>query len=79
VGFLTYFAAWLQTGKGSALKSRLADHGVRIAAAAASPLSGWLSITPEEESSSEPTGAGRHFSSVVRLDWNWSYGWQSHC
>ena len=74
VGFLTYFAAWLQTGKGISIeKIGLLIMVSGIAAAAASPLSGWLS----DHAGKTRVIIGANlilavvFLGVARLDWNW--------
>ena len=75
VGFLTYFAAWLQTGKGIGIeKVGLLIMASGIAAAAASPLSGWLSdhAGKREVVIGANLALAAIFLLVVRLDWNWS-------
>jgi DHA1 family purine base/nucleoside efflux pump-like MFS transporter len=75
VGFLTYFAAWLQTGKGIGIeKVGLLIMASGIAAAAASPLSGWLSdhVGKREVIIGANLVLAAIFLAVVRLDWNWS-------
>jgi predicted MFS family arabinose efflux permease len=74
VGFLTYFAAWLQTGKGISIeKIGLLIMMSGIAAAAASPLSGWLS----DHAGKTRVIIGANlilaavFLGVPRFDWNW--------
>jgi predicted MFS family arabinose efflux permease len=74
VGFLTYFAAWLQTGKGVSIeKIGLLIMLSGIAAAAASPLSGWLS----DHAGKARVIIGANlvltavFLAVARMEWNW--------
>jgi predicted MFS family arabinose efflux permease len=74
VGFLTYFAAWLQTGKGISIeKIGLLIMVSGIAAATASPLSGWLS----DHAGKTKVIIGANlilavvFLGVARLDWSW--------
>jgi len=74
VGFLTYFAAWLQIGKGIGIeKIGLLIMVSGIAAAVASPLSGWLS----DHAGKTKVIIGANlilaavFFGVARLDWSW--------
>jgi len=75
VGFLTYFASWLQKGKGIGIeKVGLLIMASGIAAAAASPLSGWIS----DHAGKRRVIIGANlllaaiFVVVVRLEWNWT-------
>jgi predicted MFS family arabinose efflux permease len=75
VGFLTYFALWLQTAKGIGIeKIGLLIMAAGIAAAAASPLSGWLS----DHAGKTKVIIGANlilavvFVGVPRLDWGWA-------
>jgi len=75
VGFLTYFASWLQTGKGITIeKIGLLIMLSGIAAAAASPMSGWLS----DHAGKIKVIIGSNlilaavFLIVARLEWGWA-------
>ena len=74
VGFLTYFAAWLQTGQGIGIeKIGLLIMISGMAAAIASPLSGWLS----DHAGKVQVIIGSNlilafiFVVVARLEWSW--------
>jgi len=74
VGFLTYFASWLQTGKGIGIeKIGLLIMVSGVAAAIASPLSGWLS----DHAGKTKVIIGANlilalvFVGVAQLDWSW--------
>jgi len=74
VGFLTYFASWLQTGMGIGIeKIGLLIMVSGVAAAIASPLSGWLS----DHAGKIKVIIGANlilaviFLGVAQLDWSW--------
>ncbi|HLQ76988.1 MAG TPA: MFS transporter, partial [Terriglobia bacterium] len=74
VGFLTYVAAWLQTGKGIGIeKIGFLIMLSGVAAAGASPLAGWLS----DHAGKTKVIIGSNlilaaaFLLIARLDWGW--------